>query len=161
MRRSATTLGRLFLYSSEPFGPELLFGDREFPQLRNVTVPRFAEHREAWIDWAVAHPTLGVSFVDIDEDEPAPEVIEVHRGLMILKVRSGRKWVMEVADDFAGLLEFDGNNGDVEDRVREHMPELGPDELSSESDTLIFQARNKTLVKKFIDRVFEIFKSEG
>lgn len=115
----AKNLVELGLTLHEPFGPALL---PELPALRRLEVSAYPEHREEWIDWAVAHPEVACRFSRFEPPSKGPgvELAEVYRDVDILRTGKGKQVTFEIAANLVDdILDTDDlDNGELEDRLR-------------------------------------------
>src|SRR6185503_21360200 len=94
----APTLRRLCLASTRPFGPSLV---PDLPHLEELQVPGYPELKEAWLDYAVAHPERRYDFTQPGWGIPTSDnaIEEIYRGLDICRISKGKKTVFEVSGD--------------------------------------------------------------
>ena len=151
----AKNLVELGLTLHEPFGPALL---PEFPALRQLEVSGYPEHRQAWVDWAVAHPEVACEFSPFEPPSKGPgvELAEVYRDVDILRTGKGKQITFEIAanlvDDLLDTDDFD--NGELEDRLRAlAKEEKRKVQWDSESDTFVARAKDVETCRWLIDSV--------
>jgi hypothetical protein len=150
----AGTLADLALGGARPFGPDVL---PDLPHLAFLRVPGYPEAREAWIDFAVAHPSIGCffpTFTPPSPREPVLTVEEIYRGVDILRATKGAKVEFEIAANLAELVpDFPGDNGDLEDQVKEAARAAKRKKItwSSEADTFVARAPDVETCRFLID----------
>ncbi|MCX5744879.1 MAG: hypothetical protein NT062_20515 [Proteobacteria bacterium] len=153
----APTLRVLSLTATRPFGPEMLPDLAAFPELRRVAIfsTDFAEYREAWLSYAVAHPQIDFVFGRIVPSGEQIEVVEIHRGVDVLRIEKGKKVVFEVSGDLASEGGAD-DNGDLEDRLREPAKAAKKKvKWSSEADTFVAQTPDLETARWIIDQILD------
>lgn len=151
----AKNLVRLGLTLNAPFGPSVL---PELPALRRLWVSGYPEHREAWIDWAVAHPEVACRFSPYEPPSKGPgvELAEVYRDVDILRTGKGKQVTFEIAANLVDdILDTDTlDNGELEDRLRALAKEAGRKvQWDSESDTFVARAKDVETCRWLIDSV--------
>jgi hypothetical protein len=155
--RSGGTLRLLTVASAVPFGPERLAA---FTRLERVWIAALPEGRAAWIDWAVAHPTVPVIFDFPDRWQlGSPTVIaEVYRGVPIMKAAAGRRTRFEIASDLVDLLGLDlESDEELEDRLKPLARKAGKKvRWNSEADTLIASGDDLDAVRWVIDTAAQV-----
>ncbi len=153
----APTLRRLSISSMRPFGPEMLPDLSTFPELGRVAISTidYAEHREAWLSYVVARPQIDFIFGRIEPSSDRVEVVEIDRGVEILRIEKGKKVVFEVSGDLASEGSAE-DNGALEERLREAAKAARKKvKWSSEADTFVAQTADLEAARWIIDQILE------
>lgn len=154
----ARTLRALSLTATHPFGPEMLPDLSSFPELRRLTISAadFADRREAWLSYAVAHPRIDFVFGRVVPSSGAQmKVAEIHRGVDVLRTEKGAKVVFEVSGDLASEGGAD-DNGALEDRLREAAKAAKKKvKWSSEADTFVAQTADLNTARWIVDQIID------
>ncbi len=157
------TLTELSLVGTEPFGPDVI----PLSQLKKLT--RFSvtvdpEFRDAWLEVACASPHIyfDMSYAAAHDDEPKQKVTvaEIYRDIDILEIKKGKKTLFELSGEMTEYAEergFEGDNGDLEDELKERARAFKVRGLkwSSEGDTLVVQAAKIEALRWVIDAIHE------
>lgn len=147
------SLEELSLSTLDPLDPSALPDLGAFPHLRRVKITIQAASREAWIDYAVAHPAIDFVFTRLAPPAKAPRVSleEIYRGVDILRVEQGKKVTFEIAGDLAPDLGAE-NNEALEERARA-LAKAAKKKLSwsSEADTFVAQAADAATLRWLLD----------
>lgn len=154
---SLRKLRTLRLPEQDPFSPDAL---PDLPKLERLTVPAHPDHRQAWIDWAVAHPRVACGFPPPREPSaklPRARMTAVRHGTDIFEMsRAGKTWY-EAWGDFASRIP--GARWSDNHALRDHLEgiaaRLKPKvKLSSEADELRLSSPSLPSVEACLDAMF-------
>jgi len=155
------SLSELCLENEKPFSPDAITQLSMPNSLRLFKIPGYVEYRSEWIDFAVSHPHISFDFDSVKEPfkkMPKVEVVEIYRGVDILKLQKGKKVSFEVWGNLAGdlLKSEEMDNHDLGDLVRSiATKEKKKVEVSSSADELVIQTTRMEDSKWCIDRILE------
>jgi hypothetical protein len=147
------SLEQLTLSTADALPPDALPELGGFARLRRVQLSIQASPREAWIDYAVAHPALDFVFTRLVPPAKAPRVslAEIHRGVDILRVELGKKVSFEIASDLAP--DFDAEDNEALEARARALAKAAKKKLSwsSEADTFVASAPDAATLRWLID----------
>ena len=155
----ACALRSFELHCSRPVGPTEL---PDLSKLETLRISARPEHRDAWIEWAIAHPLVRCDFVQPPvrgPREPSISVAAIHRGVDILAIAKGKTVDYEVSGDLADEFDYRDSNGDLEDDVAP-LARAAKKKVrwSSEAGTFVARAKDLDTCRWVIDRVAEASK---
>lgn len=154
---SLRALRTLRLPDQDPFSPDRL---PDLPRLERLAVPAHPEHRQAWIDWAAAHPRVACGFPPPREPSvklPRARMAGVRHGSDILEMTLARKTWYEAWGDFASRVPGArwGDNHALRDHLEGAAARLKPKvALSSEADELRLSSPSRASVEACLDAIF-------